>query len=1100
MEKEVFVFPTSFAQQRLWFFDQLEPGSSAYNISAAFLVAGPLNVAALEQSLNEIVRRHEVLRTNFGVMDGQPVQLITPNLTLTPLLVDLSKRPEAEREAEVQQIVMKEAQRSFDLVQDPLLRVVLVRLDEQEQILLFTIHHIVSDGWSMGIFFRELSALYRAFCRGEPSPLPELPIQYADFAVWQREWLQGEVLERQLDYWKKQLKGAPELLELPIDHPRPAGQSFRGSNQFLVLSKALTEALKTLSRQEGCTLFMTLLAAFQTLLSRLTGQEDIVVASPIAGRNRAELESLIGFFINTLVLRTDSSGNPSFRELLGRVRQVALGAYAHQDVPFEKLIEELRLERSLSYTPLFQVMFVLQNTPESELKLSGSTVSPVTINRETAMFDLSLVLAETEEGLEGGLSYRTDLFDGTTISRMIRQFQVLSEGIVADPDQTIATLPLLTETERQFLVEWNDTPRDYPEDKCVHQLVESQVERAPDAVAVVFEDQQLTYGELNRRANQLAHYLKSLGVGREVLVGIYMERSVEMMVALLGILKAGGAYVPLDPLYPHRRLAFMLQDAPLRVLLTKKKFTESFADIGILTRSEMRNPVVVCLDEDWEQIAQWNSESPPHETTPDNLAYVVYTSGSTGEPKGVMVSQRGICNRFLWGQEAYQLTDRDRVLHAFSLSFDFATWEIFTSLVAGARLVLAQPGSQQDSAYLVRLIAERGITVAGFVPSMLEAILEEPGIKICDSLKTVFSGGELLPVELRDSFFDRLDAELHNTYGPTEASIDVTYWACKRESEYENDRGIVPIGSPIANTQLYILDSHLEPVPIGVSGELHIAGVALARGYLNRPDLTAEKFIPNPFGDKPGARLYRTGDLARYLPDGNIQFLGRLDHQVKVRGFRIELGEIEVVLGQHPAVQQATVVAREDKPGEKQLVAYLQHKPEQFPTVTELRSFLKSKLPDYMIPSAFVILDALPLTPNGKVDGQALPLPDPGRPELEEVFVAPRNPVEQSLAEIWAQLLRVDRVGIHDNFFDLGGHSLLATQVISRMREGFQVEIPLRALFENPTVAGLAVQIAQLLQAKNTVPEEVADMLADLESLSDEEAARLLAQESSKTI
>jgi amino acid adenylation domain-containing protein len=1049
----------SINQRRFWFIDQLQP-NTAFNCYEAFRIKGSLNIASLEQGLSEIVRRHEVLRTTFSAIEGEPLQVILPAQKLRLTLLDLRDITDAtERETDAERIIAEEVERPFDLAKGPLFRARLLCLDTDEHLLLLTMHHIVGDAWSMGILFNELTALYEAFCNGNPSPLPELLIQYVDFAHWQSHWMQGEVLQQELFYWKERLKSAPEVTELPTDYPRPAVQNFRGASEPVVISKSLTEALKTLSRKQGVTLFMTLLAAFKILLHRYTGQEDLVLGSPIAGRIRDDIENLIGLFINTLVLRTDLSGNPTFRSLLRRVREVALGAYAHQEVPFEKLIEALHLERSLSFTPLFQVMFVLQNTPESTLKLVGSTVSPVWIKRETTLFDLFLSLAERDEGLHGALSYRTDLFDKTTICRMIGRFEVLLQGIVADPDRRISTLPLLMETEKhQLLVEWNDTKRDYPQDKCIHQLFEEQVERTPEAVAVIFGDQQLTYQELNRQANQLAHYLRKLGIRPELLVGICMERSLEMVVGLLGILKAGGAYVPLDPQYPKQRLAFLLEDTQVSVLLTQQR---------LVTYLPEHAAKVVRLDMEDKAIRTESIENPVSEATADTLAYVIYTSGSTGEPKGVMISHRGICNRLLWGQEAYGLTDSDRVLHAFSLSFDFATWEIFTSLVAGAQLIIAEPGGNQDSSYLVKLIIGSKITLAGFVPSMLKAIFEESEIEGCNSLKRVVCGGEVLPVELQERFFAAWEGvELQNTYGPTEASIDVSFWVCRREDDSRSKWQRVPIGRPIANTQIYISDSHLQPVPVGLPGELHIGGAGLARGYLNRPYLTAERFIPNPFSNQPGTRLYKTGDLARYLPDGNIEFLGRIDHQVKIRGFRIELGEIETVLSKHPAVREAVVVAREESPGDKRLVAYVVRSQDGASTINELRTFVKEKLPEYMVPSAFVFLDSLPFTPNGKVDRKALPVPGQSCPELEQSFVEPRTPVEELLANIWAEVLKLPKVGVHDNFFELGGHSLLATQLVSRIRERLLVELPLRVLFEKATVADLSDYIQTVQSIK----------------------------------
>jgi amino acid adenylation domain-containing protein len=1037
----------SFAQQRLWFLNQLEEQNTTYNISSGFHLNGTLNEVVLQQSIAEIVERHEILRTTFSVVDGVAVQVIHPNVNITISSVNLEALPDVEQAAEVQRLVKEESQRPFDLVQGPLLRLTLLRLGRESHIFLLTIHHIISDGWSMGIFFRELSHIYKAFSGGESASLPKLPLQYADFAHWQKNWLQGEVLEIQFEYWKQQLVGVPPLLDLPTDRPRPPVQTFRGSTKTFELSGTLTQQLKKLGSQSGTTLFMTLLAAFVTLLGRYSNQEDIVVGSPIAGRNRSEIESLIGFFVNTLVLRVDLSGNPSFRELLRRTRQVTLDAYSHQDLPFEKLVEELQPERNLSYNPLFQVMFVLQNAGSEDWEFPGLTLTPLEIESVTAKFDLTLAMEERESGLRGVLEYNSDLFDGTTISRMLGHFQTLLEGIVANPEQRLLALPLLTEAERhQLLVEWNDTQAEYPRDKCIHHLFEEQVEKAPDAVALVFEDERLTYRELNARANQLAHYLQKLGVESEKLVGICVERSIEMIVGLLGILKAGGAYVPLASDYPQERLAFMIGDSQVTVLLTQEKLVKHLPQ---------HQAQVICLDTNWEKISSGSQENSVTEMNPENLAYVIYTSGSTGRPKGAMNSHRGLVNRLLWMQDVYQLTASDRVLQKTPFSFDVSVWEIFWPLITGVRLVMTQTGGHQDSAYLVNLIIQQQITTLHFVPSMLQVFLEEKELEKCASLRQVICSGEILFFDLQERFFARLgNCELHNLYGPTEAAIDVTFYQCQRGSRQK----IVPIGCPITNTQIYILDSNLQPVPLGMKGELHIGGVQLARGYLNCPDLTAEKFIPNPFNNEPNAKLYKTGDLVRYLSDGNIEFLGRLDNQVKIRGFRIELGEIEAVLGQHPALRECVVIAQGDDVESKRLVAYVVKSQETI-NISELRHFLKQKLPDYMIPLAFVVLEAIPLTPNGKIDRKALPIPDSSYFSLEASFVAPRTSIEEVLAAIWSNLLGLEQVGIHDNFFELGGHSLLATQVISRLRETFSVELPVRCLFEAPTIAELGESI-----------------------------------------
>jgi amino acid adenylation domain-containing protein len=1040
--------PLSFAQQRLWLLDRLNPGGAPYNIPLARRLSGPLNTAALEQRLNEIIRRHEVLRTTFLVSDGRPVQVIATALTVSLPVIDLRELPAADREAEAQRLTTREAQRPFDLARGPLVRPTVLRLGDADHVLLLSLHHIVSDGWSMDVLFQELVTLYGAFCVGWPSPLPELPIQYADYAVWQRQRWQGGELDAQVAYWKQRLAGAPPALELPTDRPRPSVQTYHGARHAWALPALLSSALHDVSRQEGVTPFMTLLAAFQALLHRHTGQTDIVVGSPIAARNQPELEGLIGACVNTLSLRTDLSGNPTFRELLGRVREVVLGAHAHQELPFEKLLEELRPERNLSRSPLFQVTFTLQNFPPP-LELPGVVMHPLDVHTDTAKFDLSLELRQESEGVNGWFEYNTDLFEAATIARMAGHFQALLEGIVTNPDQRLAALPLLTHAERrQLSVEWNNTSRDYPQAVCLHQLFEAQVDRSPEAVAVVFDSEHLTYNELNCRANQVAHYLRKRGIGPEVCVGVFMERSLEMLIGIYGILKAGGAYVPLDPEYPPERLAFMLQDSQVPVLLTQKR---------LVPQLPRHNAQVVCVDADWTTIARESTDNPRSGVSETNAAYVIYTSGSTGRPKGVLNSHQGVCNRLLWMQEEYRLTAADRVLQKTPFSFDVSVWELFWPLLVGSRLIVAQPGGHRDNAYLVNLIVSQGVTTLHFVPPMLQLFLEQQDVGRCQSLRRVMCSGEALPYELQARFFARLPmVELHNLYGPTEAAIDVTYWACQPQSTLP----VVPIGRPVANTQLYILDPHLQPVPIGVRGELHIGGVQVARGYLNRPELTAEKFIPDPFSPDPGARLYRTGDSARYWPDGNIEFLGRIDNQVKIRGFRVELGEIEAVLGQHPEVRENVVTVREDPPGDKHLVAYVVPHQGRNPTTSALQRFLREQLPEYMVPAVFVPLQAMPLTPNGKVDRRALPAPGPSRPALEQVYVAPQTPLEQFLARLWCEVLKLDRVGIHDNFFDLGGDSIHGAIFINRLQQHLQDPLYIVALFDSPTVAAFAAFLA----------------------------------------
>jgi amino acid adenylation domain-containing protein/non-ribosomal peptide synthase protein (TIGR01720 family) len=1493
--------PLSFAQQRLWFLDQLEGSSAIYNMPAALHLIGVLHVAALEQSLNEFLRRHEALRTNFVAINGQLAQVITPTFNMTMPTVDLHTLPEGEQPPEVWRLATEEAHRPFNLANGLLLRVTLLRLGEESHVLLVTMHHIVSDGWSIGIFIREVATLYKAFSTGAPSPLPELPIQYADFAHWQRQWLSGEVLETQLNYWKQQLANAPPLLELPTDRPRPPVQTFRGASQSLVLSKTLSEALNVLSSHEGVTLFMTLLAAFKTLLYSYTGQKDIIIGSPIANRNRREIEGLIGFFVNTLVLRTDLSGNPTFRELLNRVRQICLGAYAHQDLPVEKLIEALRLPRDLSYTPLVQVAFAFENVPMSSLELPGLNISLLEIDTGTAKTDLTLFMQVGAEGLTAVVEYNTDLFDATTITGMLDHFQKLLEVIVTEPEQRLSTLwqssglmasPLTTShvereegtsyrersnlTDNQLLIwlghqlnldvplynnaatftipaeivpkhfqkafqtlvnssdalrtviqeidgnpqqivvtnfpytveyldfsqfsrpsefqawvskrsqvpfdfekclfdcvliklsdnkfvwyinlhqiiadglsfslifrhvsilyerflkgQWQETLKlpqfqdyidyerayrgssryfkaktyweqklsedqdpitfygqrtlkqtmlvqrvscdlgfertqklkniaaqgnvfgntrdtslfniflalfaiylyrissnrhfsigiplrnrrlkgfketigsfmqviplqiavqendtilslinqitgttfealrygqyvienpqrapiyevmlnyhteeffnfnetqvttewiysghgkeslviqirdfassgnlaldfDFHKDvfdeklrslviqhffqvldafledssqpiyrvnllsilekqrllvefnqtkiafseQTISQLLEAQAQKTPNQVAVVFEDQALTYAQLNAKANRLAHYLQVLGVKPEVLVGLCVERSLDMLVGLLGILKAGGAYVPLDPAYPQESLAFMVSDSQVSVLLTHEKLVSGLPEHGAR---------VVCLDTDWGVIAQHREDNPLSVVKPDNLAYVIYTSGSTGKPKGVMIQHQSLVNFTETAIVEYGLNTRDRVLQFASISFDAAAEEIYPCLTCGGTLVLRTDEMLSSVPAFLQKCRDWELTVLDLPTAYWHQVVSElalTNLVVPESLRLVIIGGERAFPE-RVGMWQKCvgtQPQLVNTYGPTEATVVATMYKLPPSAPVDTTWPELPIGHPIRNIQVYVLDQYLQPVPIGVPGELHIGGAGLARGYLNRSELTEEKFIPNPFSDEPGARLYKTGDKVRYLSNGNIEFLGRLDHQVKIRGFRIELGEIEAVLTQHPAVRETVVIAQEDQLGNKRLVAYVVPNQEQVPTHSELRRFLKQKLPEYMLPSTFVMLEALPLTPNGKVERRALPAPDKSRNSLEDGFVAPRTPAEEILATIWAEVLGLEQVGIHDNFFELGGDSIISIQIIARANQAGLSLTP-RQLFQHQSIVELA--------------------------------------------
>jgi amino acid adenylation domain-containing protein len=1038
-------FLASFNQKRLWFLDQLLP-NSAYNCYRAFRVEGPLNFIALEKSLNKIVRRHEALRTKFVERDGQPFQVISPPVKLNVSIIDLCDIEDAfSREAAAQRIMTEEVERPFDLSTGTLFRAHLLRLAAAEHTLLLTMHHAVTDRWSNGILLAELGTFYDDYCNDQTFEMPEPVLQYVDFSCWQAERLHGKVLDEDLSFWRAQLRGAPEVFQLPSDRPRPSVQSFEGSNQDFLISKDSAESLNKLAQAEGVTLYMTLLAAFKTLLFRYSGQEDIVIGSPIAGRIFPEIEKTIGLFINTLVFRTDLSGNPSFRELLQRVRDVAFNAYAHQEVPFEKLVEHLHLNRSLSVMPAVQVMFALQNTPERELSLYDAKVTPITINRQTSMFDLFLALYETEQGLQGWVSYRTDMFDASTIVRMIDHFKLLLEAVVADPDRGVADVSFLAEKERrQLLLDWNDTATDFS-DSCIHELFERQVSRTPDVVAVVSQQKVLTYRELNERANKLAHYLKRLGVQAETLVGVCVERSMDLIVGILGILKAGGAYVPLDPAYPKERLAFMLKDVQLPFVLTQQQV------LSVLpTEHGVR---FLCIDTDWDEVADQADSNLDNPTTPENLAYVIYTSGSTGKPNGVKIAHSAMVNFLTSMQREPGLAADDILLAVTTLSFDIAGLELYLPLTVGARVVIVGREVTVDGALLAENIAKSSATIMQATPTTWQMLLET-GWQGNGHLR-VLCGGEVLTPDLASELLPRC-ASLWNMYGPTETTV----WSAICKVNTAN--GPIPIGRPIANTQLYILDRNKQPVPIGIPGELYIGGKGLAQGYLNRPELTEERFVPNPFTFSGCKRLYKTGDLAKWNPDGNTEMIGRVDHQIKIRGFRVEAGEIETVLRQHPTVRDAIVIAREDGPGDKRLCAYIVLDESEAPVIGDLRDFLKKQLPQYMLPNDFVFLGRFPLTANGKIDRRSLPAPDTRRSDLNDAFATPQTQIEEFLAEMFADVLRVKKVGIHDNFFELGGHSLLAVRFISRLREALQVDLALRALFEAPTVAELAKSVERI--------------------------------------
>ncbi|ACB52398.1 peptide synthetase [Crocosphaera subtropica ATCC 51142] len=1047
--------PLSLAQERLWFLHQLDPESPAYNIAIAWQFTGSLDHTILEKSFNTIIKRHESLKTRFMAVEGNPIVEIIPNLTLTVPKIDLQQLPEKKREKEVKYLENKAAKQPFNLAEDLLLRVWLLQLSPQKSTVLVVLHHIIADGWSRGILLKELATVYKAFSSGESVSLPELSIQYSDFAAWQRQWLAGEELQAHLDYWKKQLANV-SVLNLPTDYPRPHVPTLRGGIQSFTLDKALTNALKTLSRQQGVTLFMTLLTAFKILLHRYSGQNDIVVGSPIANRNWAETEPLIGFFVNTLVLRSDLSGNPSFVALLKQVKQTTSQAYQHQDLPFAKLVDTLQPERDESHNPLFQVMFQvqneayqLQNALSPELAIPGLSLSQSWIDTQSTKFDMTWHLVERETGLLAVVEYSLDLFEAEMIARMLGHFQVLLRDIISKPQAHISELSLLTEKEeKQLLLEWNKTETKQLENIFISQLFEAQVEKTPNNIAVTSAQQQLTYRELNSKANQLAHYLQTLGVKPEVKVGILMERSPDLLIAILGVLKAGSAYVPIDPTYPSERIAFMVEDAQIAVLLTETKTA--------ISQTFPTSASKITLDQDWPLIASESQENSVISLFEDNLAYVIYTSGSTGKPKGTLITHGGLSNYLTWAIATYPVTEGCGSPVNSSIAFDATITSLLTPLLVGQKVILLPETGEIEA--LSEVFTQENLSLVKLTPahlSILNSLLAEKE-KIPQSHALII-GGEALSQHSLTFWQEKCpQTRLINEYGPTETVVGCcVYEVPSQVSQTEN----VPIGRPIANTELYILDQYLQPTPIGVPGELYIGGVGVARGYFNRPDLTAERFIPLPpsppllrgVGGIEGSRLYKTGDLARYLPDGTIEYLGRIDNQVKIRGFRIELGEIEGMLRQHPQVQEAIAVVQEDNNKTPRLVAYVVASSEP----PDLRQFLSEKLPAYMVPTLFISLDAFPLTPNGKIDRQRFPVADFSQRNVKKSLIEPRTPQEATLTEIWRDVLGKMEVGVYDNFFELGGDSILGLQIIARANQA-GLQLTPRQLFQCQTIAELA--------------------------------------------
>ncbi|NOK22272.1 amino acid adenylation domain-containing protein, partial [Corallococcus carmarthensis] len=1030
--------PLSFAQQRLWFIDQLDPGSPLYNIPVAVRLDGTLRQDVLEKALREISRRHEALRTTFAQEQDQAIQVVHVEVEVPLELVDLQDFTSSQREVEVRRRVEQEVLKPFNLKTGPLIRALLVKLGAQEHVLALTMHHIVSDAWSLGVLVREVSALYAAFAEGHPSPLQALPVQYADYALWQQQTLRGEVLQREVEHWKQKLAGAPPVLELPTDRPRPAVRGEAGGVERFLWPRELEQSLRALGQREGASLYMVLLAGWQVLLARYSGQTDISVGSPIAGRARADVEGLIGFFVNTLVLRAQVDGEQSFRALLTQVRETVLSAYEHQDVPFEKLVEALQPERSLSHTPLFQTLLTLQNVPMEETRLAGLVLKPMDIEGRTSKFDVSLYFTEMPQGLRGMVEYSTDLFDAGTVQRMVEHLRVLLEGVVAKPEAAVGRLPLLTEVERQqVLVTWNQTQAEYARDATIPQLFEAQAKRTPDAVAVASGKQRLTYREVEARANQLAHRLRKLGVGPESRVGLCVERTADVVVGTLGILKAGGAYVPLDPSYPKERMGWLLEDAQGPALVAHSHLLESLP--AFTARA-------VCLDTD-TKLATEPEEAPETALRPENVAYLIYTSGSTGRPKGVAVTHRNAVAFLSWATETFEEEETKAVLAATSLNFDLSVFELFAPLVRGGSVVVVR-----NALHLAEEKPDAEVTLINTVPSAMAQLVRLNAVP--PSVRVLSLAGEALPETLaKDVYGIPTVRKLYNLYGPSE---DTTYstWSLVGREEVPN------IGRPLTNTRAYVLDKYLQPVPVGVAGELFLAGEGQARGYLLRPELTAEKFLPEVYGPA-GSRMYRTGDRVRYRADGVLEYLGRVDFQVKVRGFRIELGEVESALRQQESVKEVVVVAKGEG-AEKRLVAYVAPKAGATLEAEALKASLRQRLPEYMVPGAVVVLEALPLNSNGKVDRKALP--EPEAPTAGNTYEAPRTETEAKLATIWAEVLRVPRVGVKDNFFTLGGHSLLAMQVASRVRAELETEVPLRVLFEATTVEALAGRLAQGVQ------------------------------------
>ncbi|MCU7493270.1 MAG: amino acid adenylation domain-containing protein [Ignavibacteria bacterium] len=1062
--EEVYVFPASYAQQRLWFLDQFEPGSPYYNIPSAMRIKGKFDIPVFKKVLGEIVRRHEALRTNFLSLEGKPVQVISKSVDVPFLVLDLKKMPEEEKELEIKRILKEKARCSFDLLKDPLLKVTVLELGPVDHVVIVVMHHIISDGWSMGLFVQEISTLYNAFSLGIPSPMPELTIQYADFSMWQKEFMQGERLEKELSYWRHRLEGSSQVLRLPTDRPRPSVWTNNGATLSRTIPQSALDGLMELCRKEKVTLFMTLMASFQILLHKYSSQHDISVGTPIANRTRRELEGIIGLFINTIVIRTEIDEAVSFRDYLKKVRTVTLEGYENQDLPFEFLVEKLQPGRDMSYQPMFQVMFILQNLPLNSQPFHGLDFRMLDVDMGTSTFDITLTVAETYEGLDATIEYNTDLFDESTISRMLRHYENLINHILLKPEESISSLSMMDESERNMLLyEWNNSEVEFEEYEVIQSLFEKQAELCPDETALTFEGSSLSYRELNERSNQLAHRLIRQGVLPEDIVGILLDRSLDMMTGVLGVLKSGAAYLPLDASYPVDRLSFMLEDAGVKTLVTQSNLRNILPEY---------DGSVILIDTEWDEISRESIMNPVCPSDKNNLAYVIYTSGSTGRPKGTMIQHASLINAYQSWEMAYELTTRARShLQMASFSFDVFAGDWTRALCSGGKLVIAPREILLEGEKLYNLMRQEGVNIAEFVPAVLRNLIQylDTSGNNLNFFHLLIAGSDVWYAGEYRKFLKYCgeNTRLINSFGLTEATIDSSYFE-STNLDIPNDR-LVPIGRPFSNMTLYVLDRNLEPLAPGLTGELYVGGKGLARGYLKRPDVTAEKFIPDPFSKIPGQRLYKTGDMARFLPDGNVEFLGRMDNQIKLRGLRVELGEIETAVSEFDSVRDSVVIAREDTPGDKKIVAYIVTRDGNPIPAPELKHFLADRLPEYMIPSAFVTLEKLPVTPNGKVDRRALPAPDVNEimKEMESNYVAPRSVAEGVIASIWSGVLKVPKIGINDNFFELGGHSLLATQVISRIRTAFNIEIPLRSIFENPTVARMGQIVEKEEMKKN---------------------------------